>query len=205
MIRRLADAGVVVSAGHTNATYAHDPRRRCAQGLTRLHAPVQRDVAADQPRARRGRRGARGPRQLVRPHRRRPPRPPGGRCGSRCAAKRLDRFMLVTDAMPSGRHRRRIVHAAGPAHRRAGRRLRRRERHARRLRPRHGERGAQRGRAARAAARSSAVRMASTLSRGIPRPGRRAGPHRAGLPRQPGRWPTTTSQVRETWIDGVPG
>ena len=57
MIRKLVDAGVVVSAGHTNATY-EQIQRRAAGRTDRLHASVQRDVTADRPRARRGGRSA---------------------------------------------------------------------------------------------------------------------------------------------------
>ena len=45
VIRELADAGVVVAAGHTNATYAARSRPP-RHGPARRHAPVQRDVAA---------------------------------------------------------------------------------------------------------------------------------------------------------------
>ena len=64
MIRALVDAGVIVAAGHSNATYEQtvDARRSRPD---RRHPFVQRDVAADRPRARRwSARRSTGPRQL---------------------------------------------------------------------------------------------------------------------------------------------
>ena len=58
MIEQLVTAGVVVSAGHTNATYA-EMQRGARSRADRLHAPLQRHVAAHRARAGRGRRGAR--------------------------------------------------------------------------------------------------------------------------------------------------
>ena len=57
---------------------SREMRAALDHGVTRLHAPLQRDVAAHAPRARRRGRGAARPRQLVRHHRRRTPRGPGG-------------------------------------------------------------------------------------------------------------------------------
>ena len=100
MIAALVKAGVIVSAGHTNATY-DEMRAALDARLSRLHAPVQRHVAAHQPRAGRGRRGARRPATA-------------GAASSSTAAmstrwslrialhcKSADKLMLVTDAMPS--------------------------------------------------------------------------------------------------------
>ena len=121
------------------------------------------------------------------------------RIALRC--KPHDRFMLVTDAMPSVGTHDKLVRAAGPAHHGAAARLRRRGRPPRRLRHRHGELRAQRGAAARRAARE-AVRMASELpgrssSASAHELGRIAPGYRANLVLA-----DDELNVKETWIDG---
>ena len=183
--RKLAAAGVVVSAGHTNATYARDAAPRCEHGLTRLHAPVQRDVAAHGPRARRRRRRARRPGQLVRHHRRRPARRPGG--AAHRAALQAPRPLHAGHRRDAERRRRRRNRSSlqGRPITVADGVLRRRGRHARRLRHRHGVDGAQRRSAARRSTCRKAARMASRYPAEFLGLGARARAHRARLPREP--------------------
>ena len=75
-VRRLAEAGVLVSLGHSMATY--EETRAGARGRPhRLHASLQRDAPARLPRARPDRRSARSAGVLVRTDRRRLPCPSG--------------------------------------------------------------------------------------------------------------------------------
>ena len=124
-------------------------------------------------------------------------------CGSRCAASRLDRFMLVTDAMPSRRRRTGQLHAPGQDDPGARRRCSTTRRHARGLGPRHGQRGPQRRPPARPRPRRG-------LAHGERCPaeflglGARDRPHRAGL-RADLVLLDDDLRVRETWIGGVSG
>ena len=99
-IRTLVAHGVIVCAGHTNATY-DEAAARDRRGADRLHPFVQRHVAAapSQRRAWSARRSIR--RQLVRADRRQCAPPPRRRCASRSAPRGSTGIMLVTDAMPS--------------------------------------------------------------------------------------------------------
>ena len=70
-VRRLVEGGVVVSLGHSDATYEQAMALFDA-GCDGRHASLQRHEPAAGPRRRHGRCGARRRRRLVRHHRRRP-------------------------------------------------------------------------------------------------------------------------------------
>ena len=102
-IGKLTAAGVIVAAGHTNASYDEIAEAYRARPH-RLHPSVQRHVALDRPRARRGRRGASNPDSYCgiivdgrHVH------PEVLKLALRC--KPHDRFMLVTDAWPMSARR----------------------------------------------------------------------------------------------------
>ena len=80
-IRALAARGVLVSLGHSEATY-EEAQRRARRGRARVHPSLQRDEPVPGREPGHGRRGARSERSLRRNHRRRASRPSREPCGS---------------------------------------------------------------------------------------------------------------------------
>ncbi len=199
IIRKLADAGVIVSAGHTNGTY-EEIKDALSQGLTGFthlfnamsqltgREPGAVGAALDDPDSWCG---------IIVDGRH--VDPVVLRIAMR--SKRQDRFMLVTDAMPSVGAAEQGLQAAGPADLRRGQHVRRRARPARRLGHRHGERRAQRRVDARRRL-EAAVRMASLYPAEFLRLdhelGRIAPGYRANL----ALLDDAQLNVIETWIDG---
>ena len=182
IIRKLADAGVIVSAGHTNGTYDEikDALSHGLTGFTHLfnamsqltgREPGAVGAALDDPDSWCG--------IIVDGHH---VDPVVLRIALRC--KRPDRFMLVTDAMPSVGAPNKAFKLQGRPISVADNMLRRRARPARRLGHRHGERRAQRRVDARRRSRTEPAH-GEPLSGAVPAARPRDRADRAGLPRQP--------------------
>ena len=159
IISKLSAAGVVVSAGHTNATYdqIRAALRHGLTGFTHLFNAMSQltarepgvvGAALDDPNSWCG---------IIVDGRH--VDPTVLRIALRC--KPPDRFMLVTDAMPSVGAAEESFSSARSHDRRRGRRARRRGRHSGRVRYRHGVDGAKRGPTAWCDLACTAVRMAS--------------------------------------------
>ena len=181
IISKLASAGVVVSAGHTNATYGEirAALRHGLTGFTHLFNAMSQLTARAPGVVGAALEDAESWCGIIVDGRH--VDPAVLRIALRC--KRRDRFMLVTDAMPSVGAAEKSFSLQGRHDLRRGRRAGRRGRHARGLGHRHGDDSAERSRApGRGPARGCA--HGQPVSRGVPGPRQRARQDRAGLPGQ---------------------